>query len=47
METDSKHEVKHSAEAEQSAGWTRLYITVVVALVVQIAFYVWLTKTFA
>ncbi|MDA0348199.1 MAG: hypothetical protein O3C43_17520 [Verrucomicrobia bacterium] len=46
METDSNNEVMSSVKDESSSGWTRLYIIVVAALVAQIAFYAWLTKTF-
>ena len=35
-----------SVKDESSSGWTKLYITVVVALAAQIAFYAWLTHTF-
>jgi uncharacterized membrane protein YuzA (DUF378 family) len=47
METDSNNEVMASVKAESSSGWTRLYVIVGFALVLQIAFYAWMTNTFA
>lgn len=47
METDSDREEEMMAsEDEQKTPWSRLYIIVGVALVVEIAFFVWLTKAF-
>ena len=35
-----------SVKDESTKGWTRLYTIVVAALLVQITFFVWLTKNF-
>ncbi len=35
-----------SVKDESTKGWTRLYLIVVGALAVQIAFFAWLTKAF-
>ena len=46
MKSDPEIEIVKSVRKECSKGWTELYLIVVGALVAQIAFFVWLTKTF-
>jgi hypothetical protein len=46
MEPDPETEIAESAKKDSSKGWTEFYLIVVGALVAQIAFFVWLTKTF-
>lgn len=46
MKSDPEIEIVKSTRKECSKGWTGLYLIVAGALVAQIAFFVWLTKTF-
>ena len=45
--TDAREGIEESAKTENTKGWRRLYLLVVLALVGQIAFYAWLTKVFS
>ena len=46
MGPDPEIEIAESVKKESSKRWTELYLIVAGALVAQIAFFVWLTKTF-
>ena len=46
MKSEPEIEIVKSTREECSKGWTGLYLIVAGAWVAQIAFFVWLTKTF-